>query len=139
MQIYMTYGTRRHHFIEMHDMDVSALAAYTTPYPTRSTSRSPLRAGSSKTIGLYNKQEKSLNPWSGNRWPATSSSRVCSRDLAVCQHRAVLCPLGIPIHAVNQTVLRCYPQGELVRHRIRTNAKLSLQQTSDYFQTAPAL
>ena len=80
--------------------------------------------------------EKSRNPWPGNRCPATSSSLVCSRDLPVCQHRSVLCPLGIPAQAINPTALRCYPQSELPSHRIRTNAKFSLQQqTSVYFQT----
>ena len=78
--------------------------------------------------------EKSRNPWSGNRWPAASSSLVCSRDLPVCRHRSVLFPPGIPTHGTNQPVLRRYRQSELVSHRIRTNAKFSLQQqTPDYF------
>ena len=70
--------------------------------------------------------------WPGHRWPATSSSLVCSRGLPVFRHRSVLCPLGIPTHSINETVLRCCPQSELVSHRIRTNAQFSLQQTSDY-------
>ena len=58
----------------MHTVD-GALAARTTPYPTRSASRSPLRASSSKTMGLYNSNhEKSRNPWPGNRWAATAAA-----------------------------------------------------------------
>ena len=122
-------------FEEMH-VDDGALAAHTTPYPTRSASRSPLRACSSKTMGLYSNHEKSRNPWPGNRWPATSSSLVCSRDLPVCQHRSVLCPLGIPTHSK-----QCYDAALKVNSSgtIRTNAKFSLQQKSDYFQTFHAL
>ena len=37
------------------------------------------------------------------------------------------CALGLPTHAIKQTVLPCYPQSELVSHRIRTNAKFCLQ------------
>ena len=40
--------------------------------------RRPFRAYNSKTMGL------------------------CSRDLPICQHRSVRCPLGIPPHAINQ-------------------------------------
>ena len=66
---------------EMHDVDC-ALAANTTPYPTQSASCSPVRACSSKTMGLNSNCEKSRNPWPGNRWPATSSSSLaCSRHL----------------------------------------------------------
>ena len=83
--------------------------------------------------------EKSRNAWPGNRWSAASSSLVCPRDLPVYQRRSV-CPLVIPTHAMNQTVLRYCPHSELVSHRIRTNAKFCpQQQTSDYFQTVPAL
>ena len=80
--------------------------------------------------------EKSRSPWPGNRWPATSSSLVCSRDLPVCQHRSVLCPLGIPTHSK-----QCYDAALKVNSSgtIRTNAKFSLQQKSDYFQTFHAL
>ena len=108
----------------MHDDD-RAIAAHTTPYLTRSASRSPLRTHSSKTMRLNSNHEKSRNPWSGHRWPATSSSLVCSRDVPVFRHRSVLCPLGILTHAIIQTVLRCCPQSELVSHRIRTNAQFS--------------
>ena len=65
-------------------------------------------------------------------------SLICSRDLPVCQHRSVLCPLGVPTHAINRTVLRCFPQSELVSQRLRTNAKFSLPQTSDDSPSVPA-
>ena len=71
-----------------------------------------------KTMGLYGNHEKSRDPWRGNRWPATSSSLFCSRDLPVCQLRSVLCPFGILAHAIDQPVLRCYRQSELVSHII---------------------
>ena len=86
------------------------------------------RHTSLRTMGLKSNHEKSRNPWPGHRWPATSSSLVCSRDLPACQHRSVLCPLGIPTHAINQPVLRCCRQSELVSHGIRTNAQFSSEQ-----------
>ena len=57
--------------------------------------------------------------------------------------RAVSTLYSVPTHAMNQTLLRCYDaalKSELVSYRIRTNAKLSLQQqTLDCFQTVPSL
>ena len=44
-------------FEEMH-VDDGALAAHTTPYPTRSALRSLLRGYSSKTMGLNSNHEK---------------------------------------------------------------------------------
>ena len=86
------------------------------------------------------KLEKSRNTWPSNLWPSTGSSPVCSRVLSVCQHRPVLHPLGIPTHAIKQTVIRCCSQSELASHRIRTNATLSRQQqTTEYFQAVPSL
>ena len=46
--------------------------------------------------------ENSRNSWPGNRWPARSSSPVCSRAVQVCQHRSALYPLGVPIDAIKQ-------------------------------------
>ena len=96
----------QHENIPVFDMhvDVCALAAHTTSCPTRSASRSPFRACGSKRWDSTVNNEKSRNPWPGNRWPATSSSLVCSRDLPA-PHRSVLCPLGIPL---TPSMKQCY-------------------------------
>ena len=47
-------------------------------------------------------------PLAGRLQAAASSVRVIFQS--VFQHRAVLCPLGIPTHAINQTLPRCCSQ-----------------------------
>ena len=69
------------------------------------------------------------NLWPGNRWQDESSGLVCSRDQPVFQQRAVLCPLGIPTHAINQcrdAALKCtrQPHNTNERQILSTTTKL---------------
>ena len=68
------------------------------------------------------------------------SGLVCSRDLLVFQHRAVLCPFGIPNHAINQTLPRCRSQVGSSATEYKRTPNFSLpQQNSDYSSTVPVL
>ena len=70
-----------------------------------------------------------------DRWPATSSSPVCSRVLPVCQRCTVLYRFVIPTHAISQTGPRCrQPKLAFQPKKMNQNACFSLQKrTTDLF------
>ena len=68
----------------------------------------------------------------------TSSSLVCSLDLPVCQHRSVLCPLGVPTHAINECYDASLKANSSAKEYERTPNSL-LPQESDYSPSVPAL
>ena len=118
-------------------LKVAAWPLFPTANPPHAVSLESSPSFHSKTMGLYSNHEKSRNhempgqATAGQLQAASLSVRVI---YPVCQHRSVLCPLGVPNHAIHQTVLliRCFPQSELVSQIIRTNAKLCVQQPSDH-------